>query len=39
MNNHGLPEDATYKDYMFELQKSQQPNQYNTKKQWSEKKR
>ena len=23
---------------MFELQKSQQPNQYNTKKQWSEKK-
>ena len=27
----GLPEDATYKDYMFELQKVRQPNQYNSK--------
>ena len=26
----GLPEDATYKDYMFELQKSRQPEQYNS---------
>jgi hypothetical protein len=34
----GLPEDATYKDYMFELQKSQQPNQYNNKKQWEKNK-
>ena len=34
----GLPEDATYKDYMFELQKSQQPNQYNNKKQWDKNK-
>ena len=28
----GLPEDATYKDYMFELQKSRQPEQYNSPK-------
>ena len=27
----GLPEDATYKDYMFELQRVRQPNQYNSK--------
>ena len=26
----GLPEDATYKDYMFELQRSRQPEQYNS---------